>query len=482
MSDESMHTKRVDVAVIGGGTAGLAARREAVAAGKSVVLIEGGVWGTTCARVGCMPSKLLIAAAEVAHTIHHAGEFGIRVPAGVSIDGRAVLQRVRRHRDRFVGFVIDSVEHIPEEQRLLGQAHFVAPTTLEVGDHTRVEARAVVIATGSRPYVPPELDAVREAVLTNENAFELENLPESVGVVGTGVVGLEVGQALHRLGVRTSLFARSDLLSPLTDPAVRDSVAKVFGGELDVHCHVKLHVERAGDGFVLRWSDAAGGAQERRVAALLVAAGRRPWVEGLGLEHTGVTLDARGVPTFDPRTMQCGDAPIFIAGDASAYHPVLHEAADEGRIAGHNAAAYPDVRAQSRRTPLMIVFTDPNVAMVGKPFGSLDPYAIEVGCVSYEDQGRAVVMARNAGVVRIYARRDCGTLVGAEMCGPGVEHTAHLLAWAIQSHLTVEAALAMPFYHPVFEEGIRTALRDLGARLKLQSPERPADLECGPGT
>jgi dihydrolipoamide dehydrogenase len=477
-----MKQLRVDVAVIGGGTAGLAARREVVGAGNSVVLIEGGVWGTTCARVGCMPSKLLIAAADVAHTVRQAGEFGIRVPDGLSIDGPAVLQRMRRHRDRFVGFVLDSVEQIPADERLLGRARFVAPTTLMVDDHTRVEARAVVIATGSQPHIPPELAAVRDSVLTNETAFEQVDLPGSMAVLGSGVIGLEVGQALHRLGVRTALFARGDMLGPLTDPVVRGCVAETFGAELDVHCNVVPQVQRDGDGYRLRWRDSAGAEQEGHFAALLAATGRRPGVEGIGLEHTGVALDARGIPTFDPRTMQCGDAPIFLAGDASAYRSVLHEASDEGRIAGINAAAFPDVRAQKRRTPLMIVFSDPNVAMVGRSFRSLDPTAVEVGCVSYADQGRAVVTARNVGVVRIYANRTCGTLLGAEMCGPRVEHMAHLLAWAVQSHLSVEAALEMPFYHPVFEEGLRTALRDLAARLKLQRPERPADLECGPGT
>ena len=111
----------------------------------------------------------------------------------------------------------------------------------------------------------------------------------------------------------------------------------------------------------------------------------------------------------------------------------------------------------------------------------MDRDAIEIGEVSYADQGRARVMGRNAGRVRIYARRDCGTLLGAEMFGPRVEHTAHLLAWAVQSQVTVEQALEMPIYHPVIEEGIRTALRDLSTKLKLRPPECPEDMECGPG-
>jgi dihydrolipoamide dehydrogenase len=161
---------------------------------------------------------------------------------------------------------------------------------------------------------------------------------------------------------------------------------------------------------------------------------------------------------------------------------VLHEAADEGALAGANAARYPDVLAHVRRTPLEIVFSDPQIALVGKPFEALRHEEVEIGEVSYADQGRAVVMAKNEGLVRIYAGIEGDRLLGAEMFGPRVENLAHLLAWAVQAQLDVERALAMPFYHPVLEEGLRTALRDLCARLKLRPPPRPADLEDGPGT
>src|SRR5512143_1193517 len=132
-----MEVKRVDVAVIGSGTAGLSARCAPEVAGALVVTIESGPYGTTCARVGCMPSKLLIAAADVAHEVAHAGTFGVRVPDGVRVDGPAVLERVRRERDRFVGFVLEGVEKIPVAQRVRGRARFLAPSVLAVDDHTR---------------------------------------------------------------------------------------------------------------------------------------------------------------------------------------------------------------------------------------------------------------------------------------------------------------------------------------------------------
>lgn len=472
-----MKTLRVDVTVIGAGTAGLAARREAAKLGAKVVLIEGGPYGTTCARVGCMPSKLLIAAADAAHHVARAGDFGIRVPDGVRVDGRAVMERLRRERDRFVGFVLESVELIPAAERLRGHARFSGPTTLLVDAHTRVETKATVIATGSSPTVPLAMQALREHMLLNDDVFDLPDLPGSLAVIGAGIVGLELGQALHRLGVRTTFFSRSTRLGPITDPAVQAVVAEQFGRELDLQLGIAPAISRDADGFRLRWTDASGAARDFRCDALLCATGRHANLDGLDLARAGI----HGVPVVDPLTGQYAGLPIFVAGDVSAYRPTLHEAADEGKNAGINAANFPDVQPRVRRTALEIVFTMPNMAIVGTPYRELDHDAVAIGCASYADQGRARVIGENAGLVRIYARRDGGTLIGAEMFGPRVEHTAHLLAWAVQSRLTANAALAMPFYHPVVEEGIRTALRDLCARLELRPPERPADLECGPG-
>ena len=277
--------------------------------------------------------------------------------------------------------------------------------------------------------------------------------------------------------MRTTFFSHSERLGPLTDPAVQSALAEVLGRELDLQLAADLALTPAADGVCLRWHDASGRAREARADVVLCATGRRPNLDALDLARAGI----QGVPAVDPRTMQCAGLPIFLAGDVTAYRPLLHEATDEGTIAGINAACYPDVRAHFRRTALSITFTAPNIALVGMPFAALDLHETEVGCVSYADQGRARVMGENAGLVRVYARRDSGELIGAEMFGPRVEHTAHLLAWAVQRRLTVEDALAMPLYHPVIEEGIRTALRDLCARLKLRPPVRPRDLESGPG-
>lgn len=476
-----MNELKADVAIIGAGTAGLAAWRAARSYGKRVVLIEGGHYGTTCARVGCMPSKLLIAAAEAAHAIGVASAFGIHAPAP-RIDGKAVMARVRAERDRFVGFVLKGVERIAPEDRLRGYARFLDPNHLQVDDHTVVSATSIVIATGSSPHVPAELAGAGERLLVNDDVFDWEDLPESVAVFGTGIIGLELGQALHRLGVRIALFGRSGNLAQLSDPAVLDAAARAFSAELDLRRNTELlGVQRDGDAVIVHTRGADGNARSERYSYVLSATGRVPNLRALCLEHAGIALDTRGVPLFDPQTMQCGDSAIFIAGDVSSERPLLHEAADQGRIAGDNAGRYPAVHAGLRHAPLSIVFTDPQIAAVGQGYRQLRRGSFAIGEVSFEDQGRSRVMLQNRGLLRVYGEYGSGRFIGAEMAGPRVEHLAHLLAWACQSRMTVAQMLEMPFYHPVIEEGMRTALHDLKEKLLHGVPEIEHCTDCTPG-
>ena len=452
----------MDVAVIGAGTAGLAAYRAAVKRGKDALLIEAGAYGTTCARVGCMPSKLLIAAAEAAHHAKHARPFG--VSATVKVDGRAVMDRVLRERDRFVGFVLESVDNIPPAHRLTGRARFVSPNELDV-EGVRVAARTIVIATGSSPFIPPMFDGVRDRLVVNDDVFAWEDLPESVAVFGAGVIGLELGQALHRLGVRIRIFGRRGAVGPITDPVVKKAAAAALEAELPVHFDANVvAVEPEGDkGVAVRFVDADGNERLEHFAAVLVAAGRRPNVNDLGLENAGVPADA----TIDRTTLRWGETNVFVAGDANNDIPLLHEAADEGAIAGENAALYPDVRSGRRRTPLAIAFTEPALAVVAEGFAAVSARGPFVaGEVDFGNQGRSRIMLQNKGAARVYADPVTHRLLGAEIAGPRAEHLAHLLAWAHQAELTIEQMLAMPFYHPVVEEGLRTALRDVSAKLE----------------
>ena len=467
-----MKQTEVDVAVIGAGTAGLAAYRAAKAAGKTVVMIESGPYGTTCARVGCMPSKLMIAPAEAAHMLERLPAFGMRVDAPLEIDGRAVMRRVQSERDRFVGFVTRGVDEIPEADRLVGRATFIDDHRLAIDDGTTVRAQAIVIATGSTPNFPPPWKSLGDCLVTNDQIFEFPDLPGSVAVFGPGVIGLELGQALHRLGVRVKVFGRGGGIGAIGDPAILDAARTIIGGEiyLDTNAHANVH--RDGNEVVVEFKDLDGVDRVERFDYLLAATGRTPNVHHLGIEQTTLACNAHGVPLFDRETMQCGESSIFIAGDVNNDVPVLHEAADEGRIAGDNAARFPAVRKGLRRAPIAVMFTDPQIAMVGNGYRGAREVAHVVGVASFADQGRSRVMLRNQGLLHVYAEIGSGRFLGAEMVGPDAEHIAHLLAWALQMRCTIAQMLEMPFYHPVIEEGLRTALRDAQAKLDEAVPVR----------
>lgn len=475
----------VEVAVIGAGSAGLVAFQQASRHTDRVVLIEGGTYGTTCARVGCMPSKLLISAAETAHSAQHAGRFGIHA-GSVRIDGKQVMERVRRERDRFVGYVLDSVGKIPSEQKIRGMARFDGPNTLLVENGPRINAERIVIATGSRTSIVGFLEGAGSRLVTNDEVFDWTDLPDSVAVFGPGVIGLELGQALSRLGVRVRMFGVGGAVGPIQDPEIRQIALDTFNLEFPLDPDARTTcVRETDDGVEVRFCDDSGNEVGETFDFLLAATGRRPNVDALGLETTGLDLDERGVPEFDPYTLRCGESPIFIAGDVNNERPLLHEAADEGRIAGANAGRYPDVQTGNRRVPLSMVFTDPQIAAVGLSIQQTDERCrgcFAVGSVNFEHQGRSRVIGKNRGLLRVYGEHGTGRFMGAEMFGPAAEHIAHLLAWSAQQRLDVDEMLAMPFYHPVVEEGLRTALRDLHDKLKLGPESSDECMDCGPGT
>ncbi|WP_295994557.1 dihydrolipoyl dehydrogenase [Rugamonas sp.] len=481
-----MQTLHTDVAVIGAGTAGLTAYRAARMGGKRAVLIESGQYGTTCARVGCMPSKLLIAAAEAAHAITAAPAFGVHA-GPLRVDGAAVMARVRSERDRFVGFVLEGVDSIPAQDKIVGHARFIGARLLQVDEHTLIHVERIVIASGSAPIMPEEWKKAGDRVISNEGVFDWTDLPASVAVAGSGVIGLELGQALHRLGVRVTIFARGGSVAQLSDPVVRDVAARALSQELDLRFQTQvIAVRQEGEQLAVLSRDGDGHERTEYFSYLLSAIGRKPNLDHIGLEKTGLALDRFGIPLYNKHTMQCGDSAIFIAGDADHERPVLPEAADQGRIAGDNAARYPDVEPGLRRTPLAIAFSEPQIATLGASYKELcisHSGRFAIGAVSFENQGRSRVMLQNHGMLRVYGEFGTGRFLGAEMTGPRAEHLSHLLAWACQAGLTVAAMLQMPFYHPVVEEGVRTALRDLEHHLSQEPPAAVSACEnVAPGT
>ncbi len=460
------------VVIVGAGSAGLAALREVKKRTPDFLLVNDGHWGTTCARVGCMPSKVLIEAANAYHRRGTFEEFGIRGAGQLSVDLPAVLRRVRRLRDGFVKGTLSATDSLGE-RAISGRARLLGPGRLEVNGR-EIAARTIVLAPGSSPVVPPAWRGLGERLFTTDTLFERETLPPRIAVIGLGAIGVEMAQALARLGIEVSAFGRGHL-GGLSDAKVSAAATALLGGEFALHLGAEAAVGAEGGAIRVR-----AGAAEATVDAVLAALGRRPNLAGLGLETLGVSLDARGLPPVDPNTLQIGGLPLFLAGDANGTRALLHEAADEGHIAGLNAAHLASGEkpaCYARRTPLAIVFSEPNIAVVGRRRAELADTPVIEGEIDFARQGRARAGQRNHGLMRLYAEAETGKLLGAEMCAPAAEHMAHLLALALDRGMTVRELLRLPFYHPVLEEGLRSALRELAAQLP---PAGDSDLpNCG---
>ncbi|MEJ8570689.1 dihydrolipoyl dehydrogenase [Microbaculum marinum] len=459
----------VEVAIVGAGTAGLAALREIRDRTDDFVLINAGSYGTTCARVGCMPSKALIAAANAFHARTRLEEFGIRGEAALAADIPAVLGRVRALRDHFVSGVLSATEGLGA-RNISGHARLDGPNRLVVDDRV-IEAGRIVLAPGSSPVVPESWRAFGGSILTSDTLFEQEDLPPRIGVIGLGAIGVEIAQALARLGLDVHGFDSGERVAGISDQKVARVARDALASEFTLHLGVDAKLVEVDGAIEIRWT---GGSVV--VDKVFAAVGRRPNVEGLGLETLGVPLDEKGLPRVDPSTMRIAGTPVLLAGDADGDRPLLHEGADDGHIAGLNATSEEPVHLR-RRVPMSVVFCDPEVVSVGQRAEELDPREILIGEVDFAAQGRARTMQQNHGLLRLYAARSDGRLLGAEMAAPGGEHLGHLVALAIDQELTVHDLLRMPVYHPTLEEGLRTALRAIARKLP---PRGLSDLaRCG---
>lgn len=446
-----------EIVIVGSGTAGLSALRQVRRHTEDVLVVNHRGWGTTCATVGCMPSKALIEAADAYHRRGCFAEFGIRGAEALRVEIPAVLARVRRLRDDFAKGP-ESVRDDLGERAIDGFARLRGPGRIEVAGR-QIEARRIILATGSHPIVPGPWEAFGDRILTSDTLFEQEDLPGRIAVVGLGPVGLELAQAIARLGVQVAGFDGGDTIGRISDPEIMEAARGSVGAEMTLALGADAQIEEA-EGGALR---VTAGETRFTADAVLAALGRAPNVAGLGLETLGVPLDERGLPEVDPASLRIGDLPVWMVGDANGDRPILHEAADEGYIAGCGATSEGPVGFR-RRTAMSVVFTEPGIAQVGRSARELGDEQIVTGRADFSRQGRARTAGRAAGLLHVYAARD-GRLLGAEMCAPAADHLAHLLALAVESASTVGDMLAMPFYHPTLEEGLRSALRDAARQL-----------------
>jgi len=461
-----METREVEYAILGIGTAGLGAFSRIRKQTDSVLLIQHGPYGTTCARVGCMPSKMLIAAGDLAHAIDEGAYFGI--DGHYQVNGKRVFERLKQDRaEKFVGSVLNYVDSIRDQFKVEGKATFVDPHTIDVDGKLRVKAAKIILTCGSAPYVSPVFESLRHELDTSDTIFELDDLPRSLAVVGLGVIALELGQAFHRLGVDTTLYGRSGRIGSFTHPDMQREVMQTLQQELNIIPQGDFtHATKVDGGYELTYRTGGGETITRTYERVLLASGRVSNLRSMNLENAGLTLDFRGLPLYDSLTMQCGDAPVFIAGDATEDLPLWHEAYIEGRIAATSAINFP-ARKEGKRTPGMgVYFTDPGMASVGAVYSSLNPEQTIIGRARMAQGPRHEIYNDRRGMIQVYVDKNSGILLGAEIFGRGGEHMAQTLVLAIEHKMTVGEILQMPVYHPSLEEVMKDALNKAFFQLK----------------
>ncbi len=439
--------RRVKFAIIGAGSAGLTAWSEIKKQTDDYVLIDSGPLGTTCARVGCMPSKALIHVAQHYQAWQDAAALGIELPAQPILHADQVLKRVRGFRDRFTsGLIANTTDNLTEQHFISGRAVVYPKGEIRVNDRVIVAER-IIVAVGSKPIVPDGwLQNLGELALTSDNIFELDTLPKRLAVIGMGVIGLELGQALAYLGVEVMGFDAQAQVGGLQDPVCNDFMLKHLSDAFPIQINQQVVPLREQNQVKITYQ---GG--EWVGDKVLLTLGRRPNGDWRSERLRDLTID--------PVTLQLGDLPIFVAGDASGFHGILHEANREGTTAAQNAIHYPVLAGSKPLTPLAIVFSHPQLCRLGVAFNDLDPREIIIGSFDLNcNNGRAIVMDQDYGRIRLYADRTSGRLLGGEMAMPSAEHLGHLLAWSVQMGLTLNELSAMPFYHPVLEEAVQNVI------------------------
>ena len=465
-----MTPEPLDVAILGAGTAGLSARAEVAKVTDSYRVFDPGPYGTSCARSACMPSKALVQSALDFHRRLAFDALGITGGGALEADVAQVLAETRQVRDGLVDDVVRGMQAWRDTHLVPHRAEFEDDGILRAGG-ARFRPRATIIATGSRPIVPEGWrEMLGDRLLTSDDLFERHDLPRRVAVIGLGPVGLELGQALARLGLEVTGFDPSPGIGGLDDPDLQARLRDALAAEMTI---VTDRAEPAGlgpGGITMRW---AGG--KAVVDCVLAAMGRVANLDGIGLGALGIGIGEDGHPDLPEGRLNPPGTRVYFAGDCGPGPALLHEASDEGRIAGFFAARGEDAVFR-RRTPLVMVFCDPQIAQAGATWGALKARRGEVaaGEATFDQAGRTRLQRGRGGTIRIYAEKATGRLLGGAIVAPGAEHLGHLLASAVGRGDSLMALLRMPAYHPTQEEVLRRALRAALSECDVEADELDA--------
>ena len=458
-----------DLAVIGGGSSGYAAARTGTAEGLKTVVIEGGEEvGGLCILRGCMPTKALLYAAEIMHLASHTEPWGIRAE-----DVRFNFAQVMARKDALIRDFAD----YRRQQLVSGKfkflrahARFADPHTLELSTGERFTAGSFVIATGSivAPSPLPQLEDV--GYLTSDTALSLTRLPKSLIVLGGGAVAVEFAQFFARFGLRVTMIQRSPHILHAFDEDAIDELEKVLRREgVNLYTGTRLlDARRVGNEKEIAFEH-GGQTVRARAEELLFALGRAPNVASLGLEGIGVRLEAGRIVTN--ARMQTSLPHIYAAGDCAGPYEIVHIAIQQAEVAAHNVAHPDRMKPADYRLLTEIIFTEPQLAVVGLTEKSARaanrPYL--AASYPFNDHGKSLIMEAKDGFVKLLADPASGEIIGGCCLGPVGGELIHEIIAAMHKGMTVHELAAMPHYHPTLAEIWTYPAEELAAQVPSSS-------------
>jgi pyruvate/2-oxoglutarate dehydrogenase complex dihydrolipoamide dehydrogenase (E3) component len=460
-----------DVAVLGGGSAGYAAARTTAAAGLKTVVIEGArALGGLCILRGCMPSKALLYAAEVLHLARAANTWGLRIPkAGFNF--RAVMARKDAMVEGFAHYRRQELgggkfKLLRARGRFL-DAHTLALSEIMGRAPKFLTAKYFVISTGSVVAPPPLRDLEDAGFLTSDEALDLPRLPKSLIVLGGGPVAVELAQFFCRFDVEVTLIQRGQHLLRDCDADAAIALEKAFRREgIRLFTNTKMlgaFRKGRGKGIIFEHRN-----QIKRAAAgeILLALGRNPATAGLGLEEIGVKTDCGRIATN--AFMQTNLPHIYAAGDCTGPHQIVHIGVEQGGIAARNILHPGKKQSIDYRLLCSVVFTDPQVAVVGLTEKQAVEHNIAYLAAShpFNDHGKAMIMGTREGFVKLLAEPGTGGILGGACVGPMAGEMIHEIIAAMRGRMTVAELAAMPHYHPTLAEIWTYPAEELQTRLK----------------
>lgn len=457
---------KYDLVVVGAGTAGLVTAAGAAGLGAKVALIEKHLLGGDCLNVGCVPSKAIISSARRAAAVRNSQEMGISVSQEHAADFGQVMARMRRLRAGIAPN--DSVQRFRDlgVDVFLGEGRFVDGHSVTVAGGTLRFKRAV-IATGARAAAPPipGLDTV--PYLTNETLFSLTECPERLGIIGAGPIGCEMAQVFARLGSEVVLVASAHDILPREDPdAVRIVQAALQADGVTLRCCGKdLALSPVDDRRVRLCVTSHGEAYEEVVDTLLVAVGRAPNVENLGLENIGVAFTSDGVQVDD--RLRTTHPRIFAAGDVCSSYQFTHAADFMARIVIQNALFFGRAKASALTIP-WCTYTEPELAHVGlnENEARKKGVAVDTFTQAFQDVDRSILEGDTAGFVRVHVRKGTDTIVGATIVGAGAGNLISEVTLAMTHGLGLKKIASTIHPYPTQAEAIRR-VGDLYNRTRL---------------